>query len=279
MKITYLGTGAAEGIPALFCNCKYCTEVRRRGGKEIRSRAQVLIDGELSLDFPPDAFYHAAVFGAEFSAVKYLLVTHSHMDHFYASDFVLRGYKYALNPVSLTLDIYGNAEVLEVFEESTRREIKPEVKEHIRLHELKPFERATFGGYTVHPLRAQHSSREPLLFLIEKDGKRVLHLADTGRLPEESLAYLKEQGGAPLDLVTLDCTFVWGETKQNARHMGLDEAMRTIASLKEIALVDGHTKKVITHFSHNSAPSKKTLKKAEREYGVIAAYDGLTLNI
>ena len=97
MKITYLGTGAAEGIPALFCNCEYCRGARARGGREIRSRAQTLIDGELSLDFPPDCFYHSALLGADLSAVKYLLVTHSHMDHFYAHDFILRGYKYARN--------------------------------------------------------------------------------------------------------------------------------------------------------------------------------------
>ena len=60
MKITYLGTGAAEGIPALFCRCKYCNGVRERGGREVRSRSQIFIDGELSIDFPPDAFYHAA---------------------------------------------------------------------------------------------------------------------------------------------------------------------------------------------------------------------------
>ncbi|MDE6677090.1 MAG: hypothetical protein K2K12_05210, partial [Clostridia bacterium] len=95
MKVTYLGTGAAEGIPALFCQCEYCRGVRARGGKEIRSRAQVLVDGELSIDFPPDAFYHGAAEGIDLSAVKYLLVTHSHMDHFYAQDFILRGYKYA----------------------------------------------------------------------------------------------------------------------------------------------------------------------------------------
>ncbi len=56
MKVTYLGTGAAEGIPALFCNCEYCKSVKKRGGKEVRSRAQVIVDGELSIDFPPDAF-------------------------------------------------------------------------------------------------------------------------------------------------------------------------------------------------------------------------------
>lgn len=44
MKIAYLGTGAAEGIPAIFCSCPYCSGVRLRGGKEIRSRSQILID-------------------------------------------------------------------------------------------------------------------------------------------------------------------------------------------------------------------------------------------
>ncbi len=29
MKLQYLGTAAAEGIPALFCNCPVCTAARR----------------------------------------------------------------------------------------------------------------------------------------------------------------------------------------------------------------------------------------------------------
>ena len=44
MKITYLGTGAAEGVPALFCNCDTCRTVRALGGREIRSRTQILVD-------------------------------------------------------------------------------------------------------------------------------------------------------------------------------------------------------------------------------------------
>ena len=113
MKVRYLGTGAAEGIPALFCECEFC-KLARSGKERVRSRSQIILDGELSVDFPPDAFYHGAVFGAELFKIKYLLITHSHMDHFYAHDFVLRGYKYAraLEP----LHIFGNGEVREVFE-------------------------------------------------------------------------------------------------------------------------------------------------------------------
>ena len=31
MKLQFLGTGAAEGIPAVFCECEACEEIRRRG--------------------------------------------------------------------------------------------------------------------------------------------------------------------------------------------------------------------------------------------------------
>lgn len=277
MKVTYLGTGAAEGIPALFCNCDYCKAMRAEG--RVRSRSQLLIDDELSVDFPPDSFYHAAKNNLDFSAIRYLLVTHAHMDHFYAHDFILRGYKYARNMSEPALDIYANGESVEVFGESVRREMRADIAPTIKLHELHAFEKVQFGGYTVHPLKAQHSSRDPMIFLIEKDAKRILHLHDTGAVPEESYAYLETLERLPCDLVTLDCTFLWDRTPERARHMGLDENARTLARLEKMGFVDAHTKKVITHFSHNSQPTDENLRRAEREFGVIAAYDGMTLEL
>lgn len=279
MKITYLGTGAAEGIPALFCNCEYCKGVRARGGREVRSRSQTLIDGELCIDFPPDAFFHAAALRADLSAVKYLLVTHSHMDHFYAFDFILRGYKYAYGMQAPTLDIYGNSEVAEIFEESTRREMRAEVRANIRMNVVSAFEEVRFGDWKVNTLAAQHTSREPLLFLIEGRNKRILHLHDSGRLPEEDYRYLARLGGGAADLITFDCTFLWGKTEAGARHMGLDEAERTFERLRALGLADEKTRKVITHFSHNSRPTERELRRAEERFGVIAAYDGMTIEI
>ncbi len=279
MKITYFGTGAAEGIPALFCNCDYCRSVRKIGGRSIRSRSQVIVDGDLAIDFPPDCFYHAAVMGADFSAIRYLLVTHSHMDHFYAHDFILRGYKYASAMVSGTLDIFGNEEVKCVFEECTRRELRPEIGDTVFLHTLAPFEESTFGAWRINTLKAQHTSTDPILYLIEKGNKRILHLTDTGRLPEENYSYLAAVCEKPVDLITFDCTFLWEETKPNARHMGLDENLRTFARLKELGLATDRTKRVITHFSHNSRPTEESLKRAEEKLGVIAAYDGMEILI
>ena len=276
MKVTYLGTGAAEGIPALFCNCDFCKNARKHG--VMRSRSQLLID-ELSVDFPPDGFYHACAFGVDFSAIRYLIVSHSHMDHFYAHDFILRGYKYASDMSSPALDIYANAECGEVFEECTRREMRADIAPTVRFHTVRAFEKVSFGGFTVHTLRAKHTSREPLLFLIEKDGKRILHLHDTGALPEESYSYLSSLEKKPCDLITLDCTFLWDKTPENARHMGLDVNVQTLARLSELGFVNAETKKVITHFSHNSRPTEERLKRAEEELGVIAAYDGMAIEL
>lgn len=47
MKLQYLGTAAAEGIPAAFCTCPVCKHARQEKGREIRSRSQMLLDGEL----------------------------------------------------------------------------------------------------------------------------------------------------------------------------------------------------------------------------------------
>ncbi len=277
MKVEFLGTGAAEGIPALFCHCAYCNDARAHG--IVRSRSQIILDGELSIDFPPDAFYHAAVGGADLSALKYVLVTHSHMDHFNGADFTLRGYKYAREMKEKELLLFGSCETCEVYCESTRREMKPEVGENIRLYVLSAFEEAAFGGWRVYPMKAKHTSQDPLVFLLEKDGKRVLHLCDTGPLPEEDYDYLAAVGGAPADLVILDCTFLFEEGGENARHMGLKENAEVLKRLEAIGLADGRTKRVITHFSHNAKPDAENLSRAERTYGVIAAYDGMKLEI
>ncbi len=283
MKIQYLGTAAAEGVPALFCNCAYCRALRGRiargeGGREVRSRAQILLDGELSIEFPPDSFYHMARFGVDLSAVRYALITHSHMDHLCAHDLVLRGYKYAHEMTAPHLTLFGNREVLDVVEECTRREMKGEVANNLTLRAVGAFEEIAFDDWKAYTMPARHSSREPLLYLIERGGKRVLHLTDTGLLPEESFAFLGALNRR-VDVVTLDCTFLFEEASAAARHMGIAENIAVRSRLLSMGVADERTKFVITHFSHNSAPSDEAVRRAEREYGFIAAYDGMLLEI
>ena len=57
MKIRFLGTGAAEGIPCFGCTCPRCQAARKGEGHNARRRASVLIEAaghRLLLDTPPE---------------------------------------------------------------------------------------------------------------------------------------------------------------------------------------------------------------------------------
>ena len=285
MKLQFLGTGAAEGAPAIFCKCAICEELRRRGQKEYHTRAQFLIDDVVGIEFPPDAYYHALRFNVDLAKMRYLLVTHSHMDHFYAHDFILRGYKYT-SEKDLPLTIYGNAEVIKVFQECTRREMKECVSSNFILVEIHPFEAFTFGEkgeYTVTPLLAQHSKEEQaFVYLIEKGGKAYLHLTDTGRLPKETLDFLETHLNAKekkVDFVTFDCTFLRHTAGEVSRHMGLEDNRAMQEEFVRRNIADEHTRYAITHYSHNNAPLLENLQKIEEEYGYIPSFDGLFVEI
>ena len=113
MKIQILGTAAAEGWPALFCNCEACRRAREKGGKNIRTRAGTLIDDQLLIDFSADTYGNALRFGLDLSRIHTLLVTHDHEDHLYAEDLGTRytwfAHLDARSPE--TLLVYGNDRV------------------------------------------------------------------------------------------------------------------------------------------------------------------------
>jgi len=111
MKLKYLGTAAAEGFPAVFCNCDYCREARRLGGKNIRTRSQALVNDDLLLDFPADTYMHFLSNGIEGDKIKYLFITHSHADHLYCHDLNTRGGVYAHDIRQGELKVFGCEDV------------------------------------------------------------------------------------------------------------------------------------------------------------------------
>lgn len=278
MEISFLGTGAAEGFPAEFCSCKNCIAARAAGESEYRTRSQVLIDGVLSVDFPPEAYAHSLKFNKDFSALTYVFITHSHMDHCYAHDFILRGYKYAyLNGDKLS--VYGNEEVCNVFSECTAREMKPSVSPHVAVNLLRPYQTVRAGEYTVTALPAIHSkTEEALLFLIEKDGVSYFHCYDTGDLSDEAIDFLRNNG-KKITFAALDCTFLDAPHKDGARHMCVEDNLNLIKRLKKAGVADESSRFAITHLSHNSNPTRERLSAIEKEYGFIAAYDGFSVTL
>ena len=81
MKLMFLGTAAAEGIPALWCECEYCVKAAKIGGKEIRHRTGYWLDDDTVIDFGPDFYSQSLTYGIDLRQMKRVLFTHAHEDH------------------------------------------------------------------------------------------------------------------------------------------------------------------------------------------------------
>ena len=207
MKIKYLGTSAAEGIPGLFCNCVYCNEARRRGGKDLRTRSQSIIDNTLLIDFPADSLSHMYKYEIPISHIHNILITHTHQDHLYLEDFGLRSkyYGFAHN-IDQMLTVYGNDTFIKKFDAMYPQNSHYEqAKPNITCRELTEYKTVDIDGYNVTALLARHDPNEKcFIYYIERGGTSLLYGNDTGWFPEPTWKFLADK---TIDLVSLDCTF------------------------------------------------------------------------
>ena len=276
MKLTYLGTAAAEGWPALFCRCEYCKKALERGGKNLRTRSQAMVNDDLLIDFPADSFSHMQQNGLNFSAVKTLLITHSHMDHFSPTDLHLRSTSYYAHDLSTpALTLYGNERVMKLLErERITREEEPNDTgiSAVEIEAYKPF---TAGKYRVTALPAFHAMNEKaFVYLIEDGEKTLLYLHDTGELFDEVYEYLAANK-VRADLISYDCTYV--ALPSGGGHMGLDSCPKVRARLEAIGVSDANTISVVNHFSHNGKLIHDELEPAAKEIGFLTSYDGMVV--
>ncbi len=277
MKLKYLGTAAAEGIPALFCDCENCKRSRALGGRNIRTRSQAIINDELLIDFCADTYYHFIMHNLPMTKLRSCLVTHSHGDHLYPSDFEMRRDKcFAHLDENVGFTVYADRSAHDAIDEMIKRcNLTDETIVNKRIYPFVPFE--TAEGYRVTPLRASHApASTPVVYIIERDGKTLLYFHDSSELPEESLAYLKEWGGH-IDLVSSDCT----SGTKNSTYMGHLDLGRNIRMRDEfnvMGITDESTVWCLNHFSHNGGiVVYDEFSKIAEEQGFLTSYDGFEI--
>ncbi len=274
MRIKYLGTAAAEGFPAVFCNCEYCIEARRLGGKNIRTRSQALINDDLLIDLPADTYGHFLNHGIEGHKIKNLLITHSHEDHFYPSELQNRGGAYAHDMYASNLDVFCGEYVYKKLDGFLADYTE------VSAHQLKTFEELNIGNYKVTPLPARHDlvNGGALIYIIKDENKTLLYAHDTGYFFDEVFEYI-EKNKIVFDFITIDCTNINIPVSDNGTHMGIPNNLRLVKKLEEIGAVNDNTIKVINHFSHNGEPLQHKLDEQVGKYGFLVAYDGFEVEI
>lgn len=278
MKIKYFGTAAYEGIPALFCGCESCKRAMALGGKNLRTRAQALINEEFLMDFNADTVAHYQKYKYDASKVKYCLITHSHSDHFYPNDITMFAepeYSHFVPHIDFYAATSAYTQLCKTFSSEYAD------KTRANLFEVKAGDLLTAGKNKILVLKADHAeSTTPVIYAIEDgDGKRILYANDTGVFTADVIADMKRLGR--FDIVSLDCTGAFAPEGWERGHMSL----RANGLMKDLlikeGLADEQTKFVVTHFTHNQlhGHDHEELCEAAAKYGFITAYDGFELEV
>lgn len=278
MKLTYIGTAAAEAIPAMFCECSFCELVRKNGGKDVRRRSGALVDDSLMIDFSADINTGAYALGIRLSKVKNIIFTHSHNDHFSMHEL---GYRRSpaycmFKEEKELLHLYGNRKIEQLLHEAHGGDL---THHGFDFTFIEPYKTVKIGDYTVTPLSVNHCRPEDAyIYLIEKDGVRLLYAHDTGMIIDETFEYLK---GIALDIVSLDCTL--GSSERDIGHMGFPANLKTKRVLEEYGCVKDGTVFVSNHFSHNGLREPDgpwtydRFSEMAAKNGFLMSYDGMTV--
>ena len=279
MRIKFLGTAAAEGLPAVFCNCDTCKRARTLGGKNIRTRSQILIDDDTLFDFPMDTYMHALAYNLDLSRITRVLITHAHMDHCYPQEFCMRGGPFAHDMTESAVTVFCNPTVREMFLSDIAREVRPEVASGIATRELHPYDKIQDGDTEIIALPASHTKGEEcLVYFVRRKGVGALFLNDTGVLDKSVYDRLYALGGKA-DFVALDCTYGAIKSGAGRRHMGLYDDAEQVELMRAAGVVTDKTAVYATHFSHNTDLDFDGMVKAATPLGIKIAYDGCEVNI
>ena len=275
MKLQYLGTAAAEAVPAPFCQCDVCEAARRKGGRNIRTRSQALIDGRLLIDLPADTYFHTLRDGLRLYEVASVLITHCHHDHLYPAELECLISWAAHRKEPMAFHLYGAAPVLERVRTECPGFEQIVEEGSLCLHQVSAFTPFEVEGFLVTPLRADHGAPDSLVYMLEKDNKALLYAHDTGFLPTETMDYLRASQ-VRFDIVSYDCTN--GLLDYGPRnHMGLEIDVQLRQALTEMGRVTGETLHVVNHFSHNGLAGYDEMLATASEKGFVTSYDGLSI--
>lgn len=272
MKLTYYGTAAAEGWPALFCECDACQRARMAGGRNMRTRSQSMIDDKILIDFPADTYHHMLTHGLPLPSIRHCLITHNHADHLYPADFAMRGPNFTHRKQEFPLTVYGSAPTGTSLN-SLLENKKFMSTNRIKFTKLEPFLEYSIEHYKIIPLQANHDpNTSPLIYLISDGASTLLYANDTGIHMKETWEYL-EAKRPRINMISLDCTE--GTNVCSNYHMGLSANIEFANRLEKLGCISGSTLRYLNHFSHNGKAIYDEMVPLAAKQGFSVSYDGL----
>lgn len=255
MRVTLLGTGAADGIPQPFCACATCTYARSSGVS--RQPGGVLIDDCLLIDAAPGLSGAVARAGVSLDGVHTIAVTHAHPDHWDPSVLLYRRWVDDARPGELPpLQVIGPSAVLA----SASSWLPPDATVVLTEAHAGDVHRLA-GGLELTVLPSTHGrsegavdaiADEAVLYAVRDtaDGAAVLYAADTGEPDDAMLAALTD-GRFTMALLELTFGRTGPRTPGHLDHAGF---AATVASLRRVGALTDDTDVVAIHVGHHNPP-------------------------
>lgn len=278
MELRFIGTGASEGYPATFCGCPGCRMAKQLGGKNLRRRASAVVNNQILIDFSPEMFTANFSDVVDLPSITDIIFTHSHVDHLYERELFNLFPPMGVDNPNLPIKIYGNETVIAQIRDFLihfRNRTLEQIAEVMTFVTIKPFESFVVKGVTFTALLANHAgpNEDAYIYELSQDGKRLLYGTDTGLLPEETLAYLKDNAQ---DVYIFDAT----SGKMNCpykEHMGYPEIDQTLTA---IGIIERADKRIYgTHFVHTWHEMHDDLIASGKPYGITPAFDGMVIEV
>lgn len=284
MKITFLGTAAANAFPEAFCKCGNCEQARRLGGRSLRKRSSILVNDDLLIDLGPDIMTASHMHGCSLVNVRYCLQTHLHADHLDLSHLLSRSPGFGVVGAP-TLNFYASAETLARAAATFERDLagysllSPDAEKelNLKIHTVEPLKSFIFGNYSVTAFHANHApAMGAMLYAVQSDGRTVFYGTDTATLEEETW-WAFHQHKFRFDIVILDHTY--GPNQPGSDHLSAHEVIDHIKRMRDEGLLSPNARAFATHVAHEGNPAHPELEEFARQNGYEVAYDGLVLEV
>ena len=169
MKITFLGTGAADFSPLLE------TEFQNKLDNDARRSSSVLLDDSILIDCGPHTLNSIELLGVDCAKITDLLITHFHNDHFNREN-ILRLAQKCPQPLRMWYHADG----------------KPGPMENVQLHPIRPLESFQTDLFQAKALPANHTSC-PLHYHIEIGSRKLFYGCDGAWLLNETFYAMMNQ--------------------------------------------------------------------------------------
>lgn len=283
-QIQILGSAAAEGVPAIFCNCRVCQEAWKKGGKDVRMRTAYKLNDEVRIDFGPDTLAQEYKFQLHSERLKHIFITHSHEDHLTPDYFYYRDPGFSKVPEDNILNIYGNRGVIHLLQKFFWDKVRfngDYGRYRMNLVQTTHFEPVVLDDQDMefYPLPACHQAGfimdQPQFFVFRTGSSWAMIANDTGVFHDPVWEFLEEKK-FKFDLVITDCT--GGVVDFEHNHMSGKFVLETKKRLEEMGSVTDGTCYYINHFSHNGKATHAELESYYNPHGIQVGYDGLIID-